>query len=124
MNPMKKILLVDDHADIRRLMRITLGQAYDIFEAEDGVRGLALVHGERPDLVLLDIMMPGDLDGLQVLDEIRADPGFNAMKVIMVSAKGQALDREAGMRRGADAYFVKPFSPLELKALIAELLAK
>jgi DNA-binding response OmpR family regulator len=121
---MKKILLVDDHADIRRLMRITLGQAYDIFEAEDGVKGLALVHGERPDLVLLDIMMPGDLDGLQVLDEIRADPGFNAMKVIMVSAKGQALDREAGMRRGADAYFVKPFSPLELKALIAELLAK
>ena len=121
---MKKILLVDDHADIRRLMRITLGQAYDIFEADDGVKGLAAVHAERPDLVLLDIMMPGELDGLQVLDAIRADPSFAETRVILVSAKGQALDREAGMQRGATAYFVKPFSPLELKALIAELVGK
>lgn len=120
----KKILLVDDHADIRRLMRITLGQSYEIAEAEDGVKGLAAARAMQPDIVLLDVMMPGDLDGLQVLEAIRADGSLAGTRVIMVSAKGQAMDREAGMSRGATAYFVKPFSPLELKALITELLGK
>ncbi len=121
---MSKILLVDDHADIRRLMRVTLGKTFDICEAEDGVTALQLAREERPDLIVLDVMMPGELDGLQVLDAIRADPQLQRTRVIMVTARGQVRDTEVGMQRGADAYFVKPFSPLQLTACIQETLAK
>ncbi len=120
---MSKILLVDDHSDIRRLIRITLGKSFEVLEAEDGVTGLEIVRTQKPDLVVLDIMMPGKLDGLQVLTAIKEDPELAATKVIMVTARGQAHDYEAGMSRGADAYFIKPFSPLQLVACIKETLA-
>lgn len=120
---MYKILIVDDHADIRRLIRITLGNAFEIFEAEDGVAGLEMARKEKPDLAVLDVMMPGKLDGLQVLDAIKSDPELIYTRVIMVTARGQANDRETGMQGGADAYFVKPFSPLQLAACIKEILA-
>jgi len=121
---MKKILLVDDHSDIRRLIRITLGKAFEVFEAEDGPTGLAMTREHRPDLVVLDVMMPGELDGFQVLEAIKGDPELSAIRVLMVTARGQAQDYEAGMSRGADAYFIKPFSPLQLVACIKETLAK
>lgn len=121
---MARILLVDDHSDIRRLIRITLGKSFDVLEAEDGVTGLDLARETRPDLVVLDIMMPGRLDGLQVLDAIKADPALAHTRVIMVTARGQTSDYEAGMARGADAYFIKPFSPLQLVACIKEILAR
>lgn len=121
---MTTILLVDDHSDIRRLIRITLGKAYDVLEAEDGVTALEVARTQKPDLVVLDVMMPGKLDGLQVLDAIKADPQLVATRVIMVTARGQAHDYDAGMARGADAYFIKPFSPLQLVACIKETLAK
>jgi DNA-binding response OmpR family regulator len=121
---MNKILLVDDHSDIRRLIRITLGKAYEVLEAEDGVTGLELARKQKPDLVVLDVMMPGEIDGFQVLDAIKADPAMLNTRVIMVTARGQAHDYEAGMARGADAYFIKPFSPLQLVACIKETLAK
>jgi DNA-binding response OmpR family regulator len=120
---MSKILLVDDHADIRRLMRVTLGKTFEITEAEDGASALAMARAERPDLIVLDVMMPGELDGLQVLDAVRADPDLKATRVIMVTARGQVRDTEIGMDRGADSYFVKPFSPLQLTACIQETLA-
>ena len=120
---MSKILLVDDHSDIRRLIRITLGKSFEVLEAEDGATGLDIVRTQRPDLVVLDIMMPGKLDGLQVLKEIKDDPELAGTRVIMVTARGQAHDYEAGMSRGADAYFIKPFSPLQLVACIRETLA-
>lgn len=120
---MKKILLVDDHADIRRLIRITLGKNFEVFEAEDGTTGLAMAREKRPDLVVLDVMMPSELNGLQVLDALKSDPQLSATPVIMVTARGQAQDYEDGMRRGADAYFIKPFSPLQLVACIKETLA-
>jgi DNA-binding response OmpR family regulator len=119
---MKKILLVDDHADIRRLVRITLGRSFQIFEAECGTQALTIVKAEKPDLVVLDVMMPGDLDGLQVLSAIRGDPELSQTRVIMVTARGQVRDNEAGMSLGADDYFVKPFSPLELATKIRSLL--
>lgn len=121
---MKKILLVDDHSDIRRLVRITLGKAYEVFEAEDGVTALGLARQHKPDLVVLDIMMPGDLDGLQVLDAIKADAQLGHTHVIMVTARGQSSDYDDGMRRGADAYFIKPFSPMQLVQSIKEILSK
>jgi DNA-binding response OmpR family regulator len=121
---MPKVLLVDDHADIRRLVRITLGKTFEVLEAEDGTTALEIVRLQKPDLVVLDIMMPGALDGLQVLDAIKTDASLSATRVIMVTARGQAKDYEYGMQLGADAYFIKPFSPLQLVASIKEILAR
>jgi DNA-binding response OmpR family regulator len=120
---MKTILLADDHPDIRRLIRITLGKGFNILEAEDGVSALEMVRRQKPDIVVLDVMMPGELDGLQVLDAIRADAELCRTRVILVTARGQAANQEEGLRRGADGYFVKPFSPLQLVAAINAALA-
>ena len=117
---MKKILLVDDHSDIRRMIRISLGKTFDVLEAEDGITALEIVRRTNPDLVVLDVMMPGQLDGLQLLDVIKSDPKLMHTRVFMVTARGQASDYESGMARGADAYFIKPFSPLELVAAIKD----
>ena len=124
LNGMKKILIVDDNADVRRLIRVALGKTFKIFEAEDGTSALQMARDLYPDLIVLDIMMPGKMDGLQVLDAIRADPGLKVIRVVLVTAKGQASDAEIGMQHGADAYFVKPFSPLQLTAFIQETVDK
>lgn len=121
---MSKILLIDDHSDIRRLIRLTLGQAYEVFEAEDGVTGLEVARKARPDLIVLDVMMPGGMDGFAVLEAIRADPDLAATRVVIVTARGQGKDYDEGMRRGANAYFIKPFSPMQLVACIKDMLAK
>ena len=110
----KKILIVDDHADMRRLLAISAGNEYEVMEAEDGESAFEATRRLRPDAVLLDIMMPGAMDGLQVLDAIRADPALKHIRVAMVTARGQASDLNIGKAHGADAYFVKPFSPLKL----------
>ncbi|MDX9995124.1 MAG: response regulator [Rhodocyclaceae bacterium] len=119
---MNKILLVDDHADIRRLIRMTLGKNYEVHEADNGLTGLEMARTLRPDVVVLDVMMPGGVSGLEVLDTIKGDPQLIQTRVIMVTARGQMLDYEDGMGRGADAYFVKPFSPLQVVACIKDLL--
>jgi DNA-binding response OmpR family regulator len=122
---MKNILIVDDHADIRRLIRMTLEfEDYDIREAADGEAALRMAREQLPDLVLLDVMMPGAVNGLEVCRRLRADvPAGQAPRVIMLSARGQASDREAGLQAGADVYLVKPFSPLQLIDCIAALWA-
>jgi CheY-like chemotaxis protein len=120
---MQKILIVDDHSDIRRLIRITLGKNYQVLEAEDGETALAIAASQRPDLMVLDVMMPGTMDGLQVLDAMKQDAELRQIRVIMVTARGQTRDYETGMARGADAYFVKPFSPLQLVSAIKDILA-
>ena len=111
---MKTVLIVDDHADMRRLLSISAGSDFHVLEAEDGESALEAIRRQRPDAVLLDIMMPGAMDGLQVLDAIRADPALKGIRVAMVTARGQASDLNIGKAHGADAYFVKPFSPLKL----------
>lgn len=111
---MKKVLLVDDHSDIRRLVKITLGKEFQVLEAGDGAAAIEVVRSQRPDLVVLDVMMPGDIDGLGALDILKKDPVLKGTPVVMVTARGQAQDYEDGMKRGADAYFIKPFSPLQL----------
>jgi DNA-binding response OmpR family regulator len=121
---MTRVLLVDDHSDIRRLVRITLGKAFEVLEAEDGLSALDIARRQKPALIVLDIMMPGELDGLQVLAAIKADPALINTKIIMVTARGQAQDYDHGMKLGADAYFIKPFSPLQLVASIKEILAR
>lgn len=121
---MHTVLVVDDQVDIRRMIMIALSGDFNLLEAEDGVTALQMVRQHRPDVVLLDVMMPGEMDGLQVLQAIRSDPEVKATRVIMVSAKGQVSDSELGMQLGANAYFVKPFSPLQLFDAINEQIAQ
>lgn len=117
---MHKILIVDDHSDIRRLLSITLGKEYDILEAEDGVSALEVIRRRHPRIVLLDVMMPGEMDGLQVLESIKKDPHTQNILVAMVTARGQVADGEEARERGADAYFIKPFSPLQVVSWVRE----
>ena len=111
---MNYIVVVDDHADIRRLLSITLGKQYEVVEAENGAAALVAIHKHHPVAVLLDVMMPGELDGLQVLDAIRANTTTAHILVAMLTARGQQVDGDEARRRGADAYFIKPFSPLQV----------
>jgi len=117
-----RILIVDDHADIRRLIRMTLQQRYEVIEAPNGVDALELARSVRPDLAVLDVMMPGQLDGYQVLQAIRADPHISGLRVVILTARGQASDYLDGLEAGADAYVIKPFSPHQLLGEIERLL--
>jgi CheY-like chemotaxis protein len=121
---MKRVLIVEDQPDIRKLIHMTLEfEAYDIHEAGDGLQGLQMASALKPDLMLLDIMMPGELDGLQVCQRIKADAELAGIKIVLLTARGQARDREAGSQAGADDYLVKPFSPLQLIETIERLTA-
>lgn len=119
---MKRVLIVEDQPDIRKLIRMTLEfEAYEIHEADDGASGLRMAVALQPDLVLLDVMMPGELDGLQVCQRIKSDATLAGVRVVLLTARGQTRDREAGQRAGADEYLVKPFSPLQLIDTIERL---
>jgi len=110
-----RILIVEDQADICKLIRMTLEFGdFEIHEAHDGETGLNMARAIRPQVMLLDVMMPGLLDGYQVCARIKQDPDLKHIQVVMLTARGQATDLEAGAAAGADAYLVKPFSPLEL----------
>lgn len=118
------VLTIEDQADIRRLIRMTLEfKGYRVLEAGDGAEGLALARRERPDLILLDVMMPG-VDGLSVSRSLAADAVLGRTPVIMLSALGTAEDHQAGLATGARAYLVKPFSPWQLLELVARLTAE
>lgn len=111
----KRILIVDDHADIRKLIRMTLEfESFEIHEAANADEGLEMVRQFKPDLLLLDIMMPGQLDGIDLCRIVKSDSSLGRPQVIMLTARGQAKDIETGMNAGADAYLLKPFSPLKL----------
>ncbi len=110
-----RILIVEDQSDICKLIRMTLEFGdFEIHEAHDGEAGLNMARAIRPTVMLLDVMMPGLLDGYQVCARIKADPVLKHIQVVMLTARGQATDLAAGEAAGADAYLVKPFSPLEL----------
>jgi len=112
---MQKLLIVDDQEDLRKMLRIALGYGkYQLFEATDGESALALARAEKPDVILLDVMMPGSLDGIAVCQAIKTDPELAHCFVIMLTARGQAADYVDGNDAGADAYMVKPFSPARL----------
>ena len=112
---MKSILIIEDQPDIRRLIRWALEfEHYAIHEAANGAAGLEAARNLKPDLILLDVMMPGDLHGRQVCAAVQADPALAHVPVVLLTARAQDSDREAGQRVGANAYLVKPFSPLAL----------
>lgn len=115
----QKLLIVDDQPDIRKMLRIALGYGkYDLLEAANGEEALAIAQREQPDIVLLDVMMPGALDGFAVCRAIKGNPELAAAFVIMLTARGQSGDYAAGDAAGADAYMVKPFSPTKLIEVI------
>ncbi|ATG93197.1 response regulator [Paracidovorax citrulli] len=119
---MKTVLIVDDHAEIRRLLRMTLeDQGVALHEAASGEAALAMARAQRPDLVLLDLMMPGSLDGMEVCRRIRNDPDLSHTRVIILSARDGLQDRAAGMQAGASGFISKPFSPAYLAETVRRL---
>lgn len=119
---MKKILIVEDQADIRKLLRMTLESgAYEIMEVPTGDEAWSAVQRSKPDIVLLDMMMPGTLEGLEVCCRIKTSYDLRYTRVILLTARGSAQDREAGFNAGADEYLVKPFSPARLLQTLGDL---
>lgn len=115
---MPKILLVDDHPDIVRLLQMALrSEGHTILTAGDGASALRIVHEERPDLVILDVVMP-ELDGLRVLNRIKTDPDLCRTIVVMLTVRDQPEDVTLGLDIGADFYVAKPFKPLEITSLV------
>ena len=111
----KVILIVDDQGELRKLVRMTLEFGdYELHEAENGQRALDLSKVIQPDLVILDVMMPGDINGYQVCEKLKQGQNKKVPYVLLLTARGQKSDIEVGQRVGADNYLVKPFSPLEL----------
>jgi CheY-like chemotaxis protein len=116
-----RILIVEDHPTMREAMRLVLeGEGFDIDEASDGEQALAAVHEEAPDLVLLDMSIPG-VAGPDVLASVKGDPSTSDVRVIVVTATGEE-GRAAAMAGGADHYFTKPFSPIALLQAVEEVL--
>ena len=119
---MKKILIADDKPEVVELVRATLeGGDYQIIDASDGKEALEKIRLEKPDFILLDIIMPR-MDGFKVLSQLKKDIKLKEIPVIMLTARGQKLDKDKGVRLGAEDYIVKPFSPSHLLHKIKEVL--
>jgi CheY-like chemotaxis protein len=114
------VLVADDHAHIRELIRVVL-RNYAVVEAENGPEALSRAHELRPDIVILDVMLPL-LSGLEVLAELRDDPELARAGVIVITA--QPAHRDEALAGGADAYFEKPFDPDELVTVVEEVLSR
>jgi CheY-like chemotaxis protein len=120
-----RILVVDDDPTILRLLQVNLEmEGHEVLPAEDGFEALATLRAQRPEVVLLDVMMPG-LDGWQVCERIRADEdaAIASVPVVFLSARAQESDLARGAEVGADAYVTKPFDPLALVELVERLAA-
>ena len=114
------VLICDDEPSLRELIRVSLDGAYSFAEADDGEMSLEIARRLKPDVVILDIMMPRR-NGLDVLSELRRDEGLAATAVIVLTA--QPAMRDAALSRGADVVMVKPFEPHQITAAVAEVLA-
>ncbi len=124
-NPMKKrILVVDDEVAIVRVLRDRLEtEGFEVLTAYDGAQGVEIATRERPDLILMDVTMP-HMDGLTAAQVLRAQPETAHIPIIMLTARGQESDEEAGYQAGAIRYFTKPFSPRQLVHEIQVLLGE
>lgn len=119
-----KILAVDDEADILKLLQYNLVNAsFEFISAGDGPEAIDLARSAMPDLIILDLMLP-NMDGNEVLKKLKADPETSGIPVLMLTAKGEEIDRILGLELGADDYIVKPFSPRELVLRIKAVLRK
>ncbi len=120
-----RILIVEDQADIRRLIRWALEDSgCTLHEAANGSLALQLLPVLVPDIVLLDVMMPGEIDGYEVCRRIRANPALAKTQVVMLTAQARTSDHDLAMAAGASAFLAKPFSPARLIELIEELISQ
>lgn len=119
---MSTVLVVEDSVTQREMISDLLrGSGLSVTEASDGVEALEQIQGKRPDLVVLDIVMPR-MNGYEVCRRLKADPKTQDVPVVMCSSKGEEFDRYWGMKQGADAYIAKPFQPTELVGTVKQLL--
>ncbi|MBI2089740.1 MAG: response regulator transcription factor [Deltaproteobacteria bacterium] len=122
--PPKKILVVEDEPDIRKLIHYNLAQEhYQVVEAEDGERALRLLQHEKPDLIILDLLLPG-MSGLELCRAVRGRPDTARFPILMLTAKAGEADRVVGLEMGADDYLTKPFSPREMVARVKAILRR
>ena len=120
---MPRILVVDDEPNIVRLIQVNLERlGFQVETANNGVQALDKIRANRPDLLVSDVMMP-EMDGFELLSNIRKDASLETLPVIMLTAKAQDKDVMEGYVRGADIYLTKPFNPMELVAFAKRLLA-
>jgi DNA-binding response OmpR family regulator len=118
-----KVLIADDEPNIVVSLDFMMKrEGYDVLVARDGAEALAMIRAEKPQLVLLDAMMPG-MTGFDVCEAVRADESVRGTRILMLTAKGRESDLARGLGAGADAYVTKPFSTRELMAKIREMLA-
>jgi two-component system, OmpR family, alkaline phosphatase synthesis response regulator PhoP len=119
---MTKVLVIDDEAPIRLLCRVNLeAEEMDVIEAADGPAGVAKAQDESPDVILLDVMMPG-LDGWRVAEQLLQDDRTRGIPIIFLTARAEFRDRARGLDIGGVDYITKPFNPLELAPLVQRLL--
>jgi DNA-binding response OmpR family regulator len=119
-----KVLVVEDEADLREVVAYNLQrEGFKVLEAANGAEGLRKARNENPDLLLLDLMLP-DLDGLEVCRRLKRDPVTSALRIVMLTAKGEESDVVLGLGVGADDYVTKPFSPKELVARVKAVLRR
>jgi len=117
----RRILVVDDERHIVRLVQVNLERAgYEILTAYDGIEALEKVKTENPDMVVLDVMMPR-MDGFEVLKNLQADPRYQNIPVIMLTAKAQDADIFKGWASGVSSYLTKPFNPRELLVFVERI---
>src|SRR5215210_1211470 len=119
-----RVLVVDDEAPIRLLCRVNLeAEGMEVLEAADGVAGVETAKAERPDVILLDVMMPG-MDGWQVAEQLVEDEGTSQIPLVFLTARAELRDRARGLELGGVDYITKPFNPVELASVIEGLLAR
>ncbi len=120
---MKKILVVDDLEGVRQLLTTTLARArYQILTARNGSTAVEMVKEQKPDLIIMDVVMPGTMNGLEATRILKDDPQTRACPIIILTGKDLTEDFQKGLDPGADSYFAKPFSPLKLIQKVEELL--
>jgi CheY-like chemotaxis protein len=116
------VLVVDDDPVIQKLLQVNFEmEGYSVITASDGEEGLARAQSERPDAIVLDVMMP-KMDGLEVARRLKGDPDTQGIPIVLLSAKAQQTDIQAGSATGADEYLTKPFDPLELLQRVESLI--
>jgi DNA-binding response OmpR family regulator len=123
----KKLLIVDDEAHIRMLIEQTLedleDEGVEMLFADNGEKALHIIQEERPNLVFLDVMMP-KMNGMEVCQRVKKELNLTDVYIILLTAKGQEVDRQKGLEMGADRYMTKPFDPDEMLAIAEEILLK
>jgi len=119
-----RVLVIDDESPIRLLCRVNLeAEGMVVLEAEDGPSGLEKARAELPDVILLDVMMPG-LDGWRVAEELLDDPRTGSIPIVFLTARAELRDRARGIDLGGVDYVTKPFNPVELAPLVRDLLER